>query len=191
MYHEPSIPIFILTFSAGVVLTLVTFSVPFIKPFYFLHSSVAGGITYGIWGWCLDVNGSCSPKQFGYREDPEIVPILLKLHVLFPIAAGLALLSSVTLIPVMCSSARGLYPFPLFVILSTLACISSLTGFAICIATWLIALHRFHADGFEASLGPLVWMALAGTALLLFVALNAGCSMMWKRGHRRSFIYTY
>ncbi|CAL1717176.1 unnamed protein product [Somion occarium] len=191
---NPAFPIFFLICSAFVLLTLVTFSVPFISSFYFLHSSVAGGIKYGIWGWCLDVDDSCSPKQFGYHEDPELVPILIKLHVLFPIAAGFALLASLNLIPVVCSRYRELYPFTLFAVLSFLAFVSSLAGFAVSIATWTIALDRFHRDGFQASFGPLIWMSLAATVILLLVALNAVCGMLWSAsGGRRSsrIIYTY
>lgn len=43
---------------------LTTFSAPFIQIFYFVHSSVDGGVKFGLWGWCLDVDGSCPVKQY-------------------------------------------------------------------------------------------------------------------------------
>ena len=72
------------------------------------------------------------------------------------IAAGLAILSSVTLIPIMFSSDPSLYPFPFFTILSVLAALSSLVGVGVSMATWRIALQRFRDEEFQASLGPLV-----------------------------------
>ncbi|KAL4243304.1 hypothetical protein ABKN59_011300 [Abortiporus biennis] len=100
---NPAFSVFFLTFSAFTLLTLITFSVPFISSFYFLRTSQFGGMKFGMWGWCYDLSGLCSPKQFGYIWKPQIEQLLTQLHVLHPIAAVLTLTSSLTLLPVLCT----------------------------------------------------------------------------------------
>ena len=43
---------------------LVIFSVPFIRVFYFLRSSVEGGVRFGLLGFCTELADICSPKKF-------------------------------------------------------------------------------------------------------------------------------
>lgn len=40
--------------------TVTTFSLPFVGSLYFLWASEAGGVRFGIWGWCLDEGNVCS-----------------------------------------------------------------------------------------------------------------------------------
>lgn len=42
---------------------LITFSVPFISNFYFLRSSVNGGVDFGVWGFCSTSTDVCSKKS--------------------------------------------------------------------------------------------------------------------------------
>ena len=39
--------------------TLITFSLPISKSLYFLYASEAGGVRFGIWGWCLEQDPVC------------------------------------------------------------------------------------------------------------------------------------
>ena len=43
---------------------LVTFSVPFIPVFYFLHTSAGGGVDFGVLGFCGGPSEGCSPRQY-------------------------------------------------------------------------------------------------------------------------------
>ncbi|TCD60908.1 hypothetical protein EIP91_009299 [Steccherinum ochraceum] len=191
MIDRHTVPIFILLVSAFILLTLTTFSVPFIKPFYFFHADVNGGVKYGIWGWCFDLTGQCSPKQLGYVWKPQLTPILTKLLILFPVAAGLTLISIIVLMPVMISRYARLHPFPLLALISLLAWLCSSIAFAVSLANWLIARNRFHQMGITTSLGPLVWMTLGAMAALLIVATNASCGSLCRghMGRRRSDVF--
>jgi len=182
MLDRHTVPTFFLLVCAFVLLVLTTFSVPFIKPFYFLHADINGGVTFGIWGWCFDLSGQCSPKQFGYLWTPQLTPILTKLLVLFPAAAGLTLLCMCVLIPVMCSRYSRMHPFPLLALLSLAAWLCSAAAFGISLANWVIARDRFNDSGVHTSLGPLVWISLGAMVILLIVATNASCGSLC-RGH--------
>ncbi|KAI0071965.1 hypothetical protein K474DRAFT_479639 [Panus rudis PR-1116 ss-1] len=197
---NPAVPVFFLTLVATVLLMLVTFSAPFVSEFTFLHADTAGGVGYGVWGWCIDTGNICSGKQFGYGFAPYVDPIFTKLHILYPIAAGLSLLALFSLIPVLCSRYpyRALYPFPAFSLLTLLAWLASFIGFWVSVASWVIVMKRFERDGITSSIAksPMIWLALVATLLLMFVALNAGCGMMCRTRHgyqRRysHYVYTY
>ncbi|KAJ3557608.1 hypothetical protein NM688_g1387 [Phlebia brevispora] len=171
----PPFFIFLLTVAACTLLILVTFSMPFIHDFYFVHSSINGGIKFGLWGWCFDSDGSCTMKQFGYHFDPELIPILTKLFILYPIAAGLTLLTALTLLPVLFTTGYRWYPFPLFAWMALLSFLTSGAALGVATAAWVIAVHRFHEAGNSANLvsGPCIWMSAGATAALLLVSINA------------------
>lgn len=191
---DPALSVFFLMFSAFTLLTLIVFSVPFISSFHFLHTTLYGGVKFGIWGWCFDLSGVCSTKQFGYTWVPQINDILIKLHILYPIAAGLTLVSSMTLIPVMCTRHIKLYPFPLFSILSLLSFITSTTALIVSVITWVLAKKRFEQDNVAASLGPCIWMSVAATGILMLLAVTSGCGTLCRgRWGRRTWdiVYTY
>jgi len=184
---------FALSAGACVLLALITFSVPFVSSFYFLHSDVAGGVKYGVWGWCLDNGLECSgPKTIGYHWDPQIIPWLTDTLALFPVAAGITALSVLSMIPTFCSYRDRYYPPPMFAFFSVFAFISSFFGTVFMFALFTIALHRFHDDGIGASLGPLPWMAVGATVALAIVALSSGCGgLCWGRYGRTSRYLAY
>jgi len=187
-------PIFLALLSACALFTLAIFSAPFIDEIYFLRSDFFGGVRFGVLGWCIDATGVCSSKQFGYHFDPYLTPTLTILHVFYPIAAGFSLITALTLIPIIFSRHRRIYPFPLFSILSLLTFLIGVATLAITLAAWVTAMGRFHQNGFTGKLGPAIWMTVAAVVVLLIVAVNAECGMLC-RGHpgrRRShIIYTF
>ncbi|OBZ66230.1 hypothetical protein A0H81_13729 [Grifola frondosa] len=166
--HTSAVLMFLGTLAACVLLVLVTFSVPFISIFYFLKTSAAGTVTFGIWGFCVDITGVCTQKKLEYSFDPQIMKSLTTALVLYPVAAGLTLFGLLSLTPL-------LYPYPLFALLSILAFLTSLAAFAVMMFLFTTAKNRFHAEGFTATYGPAVWMSLAATAVLLLLAVNVGC----------------
>lgn len=185
---------FLMLLSACALFALAIFSTPFINEIYFLRSNLWDGVRFGVLGWCIDASGTCSSKEFGYHFDPYLTQILTMLHVFYPITAGLALITALTLIPIMFSRHRHLYPFPLFSILTFLTLLVGIATLAISLAAWITAMGKFHQAGFSGKLGPAIWMTIAAVVVLLLVAINAECGMIC-RGHpgrRRShIIYTY
>ncbi|THH31514.1 hypothetical protein EUX98_g2676 [Antrodiella citrinella] len=191
MFDRHTVPSFILLTCSLVLLVLTTFSVPFVKSFYFFRADINGGVTFGMWGWCFDLSGQCSPKQFGYVWVPQLTQILTKLLILFPAAAGLTLISMAVLTPVMFSRYSRMHPFPLFALLALATWLCSAAAFGISLANWLIARNRFHKSGVATSLGPLIWMDLGALVLLLIVATNASCGSLCRghMGRRHSGVY--
>ncbi|KAF8896182.1 hypothetical protein BD779DRAFT_565869 [Infundibulicybe gibba] len=77
------------TFGAFVLHVFATFSMPMISSFYFLYSSQAGGVRFGLWGWCLDEGAVCiNPLQLGFTWEPQIAfPVTKACNPYFPCAA--------------------------------------------------------------------------------------------------------
>ncbi|KAI0787568.1 hypothetical protein C8Q74DRAFT_1366422 [Fomes fomentarius] len=187
------------TLAALVLLVLITFSVPFVPIFYFLHSPASGGVKFGVLGFCagLDGGGTCAPKQatFGYEYGPQIMQPLPKILILFPAAAGLTLLGLLTLLPLLFSRRRDpRWPYVAFGLLSMLAFLASAAGLGLSLWLFIGAKRRFQAEGFDADYGPSLWMSVAATAVLMLVAMNAGCGtcMGGRFGRQaRHLAYTY
>lgn len=71
---KPATPGFLTTLAATVILAIVSFSVPYFKTVYFLQvgisqSGVNGTMTFGVLGYCLDLNNqvSCSNATVGWE----------------------------------------------------------------------------------------------------------------------------
>ncbi|EJD07023.1 uncharacterized protein FOMMEDRAFT_17457 [Fomitiporia mediterranea MF3/22] len=168
--------IFFLTFAALVLLTLISVSTPVVKPLYFLHTAQAGGVRFGEWGWCLDDGSSCSERALGIDWSPELTPWLTKAIVVYPIAAGITFIALVSFIPPLCSYRRErMFPSPAFTCLALVSFIASLVALVFALILFVTALRRFHALGFEASLGPNIWMSIGATAALAIVTMGSGC----------------
>ncbi|KAH8112752.1 hypothetical protein DFH11DRAFT_1689892 [Phellopilus nigrolimitatus] len=181
---------FLLASAALALLALVTFSTPFIKIFYFLRTSEADGVEFGVFGWCRDNGLQCSPKALGIDWEPQLIPWLTKALVLYPISAGLTLLTLLSIIPLLCSYRRDrYYPTPAFTCLAFLSFLASLAAFAFMIALFAIGQRGFRASGFEASLGPSVWMSLGATGALAIVAMSSGCGCVSRGRFSRASPY--
>ncbi|KAI0325294.1 pali-domain-containing protein [Cubamyces sp. BRFM 1775] len=172
---SPAFLMFMATAAQLALLVLVTFSTPFIKALYFLRTDSEGGVRFGLLGFCFDLLGICTPKEIGYKHEPEIVDRLSTVLVLYPVAAGLTLLGLLTLLPLMCHRRDGGFLFVMFALFSTLAFFAAAGAFAVTMYLFTTVMHRFHAEGYSASYGPSIWIALAATALSLMIALNSGC----------------
>lgn len=75
-----------------------------ISPLYFLYTSEALGVRFGMWGWCLDTDGTCSdPWQYvqsffynvfssqfvhrlGYTWEPQLPNTITNALVFYPIS---------------------------------------------------------------------------------------------------------
>jgi len=124
----------------------------------------------------LDNGTECTPKTIGYHWDPQIIFWLTDTLALFPVAAGISLLATLSLVPILCSHRRDrYYPHPMFAIFSLFAFLAAFFGTVFMFVLFTVALERFKHDGIAASFGPLPWMALGATAALLIVALSAEC----------------
>jgi len=178
---------FLGTLSSFILLVLVTVSAPLIRPFYFLKSSADGGIKFGIWGYCAE---TCSPFKFGYTYGTKITEPLSYILVLFPVAAGLSLLSLIVLLPLLCFPRSRRYPHIVFCLLSVLAAATSIAAFVVMVYLASVAMTGFQNEGDTASLGPLIWMSLVSSVLLFLVALNASCGSCFggKFGRQPSYL---
>ncbi|KAI0707273.1 hypothetical protein C8Q76DRAFT_748546 [Earliella scabrosa] len=192
----PTFFMFMATVAAFVLLVLVTFSVPFIPVFYFLHTSAGGGVDFGVLGFCGGPSEGCSPRQaaFGYDYGPELMQPLPMTLILYPVAAGLSLLSLLVLLPLFFSRHPPRWPYAFFGLLTMFAFLAAATGLGLALWLFIGATDRFQAEGFDASYGPSLWMSVAATAVLLLVAMNAGCGtcMGGRFGRQaRHLPYTY
>ncbi|KAL7413976.1 hypothetical protein BDY24DRAFT_440904 [Mrakia frigida] len=139
----------------AVLMTLDTFSTPFIKSIFFLQNNkpLGGNAKFGVFGWC--VSDYCIPRQLGYSWIGAI-PAGGKLTtalVLFPIASAFSILA----------------------LISLLLTISTLN-----LAIWLAAKEAFKNSGLpNAAFGPAFWMAIAAAA-----SLALGCILIFLGGLR-------
>jgi len=177
---------FVLALACFVLLTLVTFSVPFISTFYFLQTNESGGVRFGLWGWCLTNGTLCSPKALGIDWKPQLIFWLTQALALYPVSAGITLLAAISMIPLFCTYRDDrYYPTPAFSFFAFLAFLTSLAAFCFMIALYAIAIHRLHQDGFTATLGPAVWMSLGATVGLAIVSASSGCGLMCRGRYSR------
>jgi hypothetical protein len=79
---------------------LASVSSPIVRNFNFLHAETAGGVSFGLWGWCIDDGGSCTPVKLGYGWDAQVIHWLTYALIFIPIGMFASfLLPSLTLTP--------------------------------------------------------------------------------------------
>ncbi|KZT01526.1 uncharacterized protein LAESUDRAFT_625901, partial [Laetiporus sulphureus 93-53] len=167
-------PMFLGTFSAFILLVLVSVSAPLVHSFYYLRTSADDGVRFGVWGYCGN-SGNCTAPQLGYTYGSEISESTSKALILYPVAAAISLFSMMTVAPLMCNPRRDRYPHPLFCVLSFAASALSIAAFVISVYLASTATTFFASQGHSSSFGPTIWMSLVAAVLLLFVAFHAGC----------------
>ncbi|KAF8150023.1 hypothetical protein B0H34DRAFT_666564 [Crassisporium funariophilum] len=170
-YRNPVFYVFLGTFIAFIFMVLITFSAPIIPRLYFLHTTQAGGVRFGLWGWCLDEDKMClSPLQLGYTWEPQIANPITKALAFYPLTVVLTSLTMISLVPVQC--ARSARSDRIFFVFAWISFASSFLAFCFMIGMWAVAKSRFEKRGFAANYGPLPWISLVGSLLLLAVALS-------------------
>ncbi|CAA7269631.1 unnamed protein product [Cyclocybe aegerita] len=171
IYANPAFYVFLVTFTAFILLLLTTLSIPLVSSFYFLYTSQANGVRFGMWGWCLDSDGTCSsPLQLGYTWEPEIAIPITKALVFYPISVIFTFFTMASLMPVLC--ARNARSDKIFDIFAWLSFGTSALAFFFMIGMFDTARKRFERRGFDASFGNLPWMSLSATLLLLGVSIS-------------------
>ncbi|KAF8170422.1 hypothetical protein BJ912DRAFT_997279 [Pholiota molesta] len=170
IYSNRAFYVFLATLVAFVLLTLTTISVPLVSTLSFLHSSQANGVSFGMWGWCLDDGMTCSPTQFGYTWPPEITTSITKAFVFYPIAIVLAFFTMVSAVPTVC--ARSVQSDKIFDVFAWVSFGTSAIAFFFMIGICGVAKSRFEQRGFSANYGNLPWMSLVATILLFIVSLR-------------------
>jgi hypothetical protein len=171
IYLNPAFYVFLTTFTAFILLLLITLSVPLVSSFYFLYSSQANGVRFGLWGWCLDSDGTCSsPLQLGYTWEPEIDTQITGALAFYPFSVALAFLTAMTLVPVLCFQRK--FGDTAFLFLAWASMASSTLAFLFMAGIASVAKYRFEKQGFTASYGNLHAMSLASIFLLLAAAVS-------------------
>lgn len=171
IYLNPAFYVFLTTFTAFILLLLITLSAPLVSSFYFLYSSQANGVRFGIWGWCLDFDRTCSsPLQLGYTWESEIDTQITGALAFYPFSVAFAFLTAMTLLPVLCFQRK--FGDTAFRLLAWTSMASSALAFLFMAGIASVAKYRFEQNGFTASYGNLHGMSLAATLLLLGVAVS-------------------
>ncbi|KAF8606621.1 pali-domain-containing protein [Ceratobasidium sp. AG-I] len=183
---NPALLPFLITLIALVFLILCTFSTPFSWNLYYLRSDIAGGLRLGGWGWCIQ-GGVCTRRVLGYSWDPQVIVWLTKMMVWYPIAAFFAFFALVSLLPTLLSKNARIFPSPIFSLLSLMAAFFSLLAFIFMIALFATARNRFRRDGYSSEFGPMPWISLVATLLLIGVSFMGGCGRMF-RGNKSPYV---
>ncbi|CAE6515967.1 unnamed protein product [Rhizoctonia solani] len=183
---NPAVLPFLLTLIAFIFTMLCTFTTPFNWNLYYLRSDIAGGLRLGGWGWCIE-GGYCTSKALGYEWNPQVIVWLTKMMVWYPIADFFIFFSLLSLLPTIISKNARIYPSPIFSLLSVVAAFFSLLAFIFMISLFAVARNRFHRDGYESEFGPMPWISLVATILLIIVALMGGCGRMF-RGNKSPYV---
>ncbi|KIM39896.1 hypothetical protein M413DRAFT_446815 [Hebeloma cylindrosporum] len=170
IYTNPAFYLLLASLTAFILLILPTFSVPLLSTFYFLHSTEANGVRFGMYGWCLDEGGICSSVRLGYTWEPQLAVPISSALVLYPISAVFVFCTMITLLPVL--YARSARSDKIFAISAWISFAVSFLAFLFMIGMWGVAKSRFEKQGFGASYGNLPWMSLVASLLLLVVALS-------------------
>lgn len=169
---------FVACLAALILLVLINVSVPFVSNFYFLHSTIARGVRFGLYGWCLDDGSYCEGPLLGWTWDPNAIPWLTKALVLYPISTVFTFLAAVVIIPLFCYKGYRRFPSPFFSILILLSFLTIFLAYLFTIALFVVARQRFIKQGFQTSFGPSFWMALVATVIIILLAMNTGCGSM-------------
>ena len=183
---NPALLPFLITLIALVFLILCIFSTPFNWNLYYLRSDIAGGLHLGGWGWCID-GGYCTNKALGYSWDPQVIVWLTKMMVWYPIAAIFTLFALFSLLPTLFSKNARIFPSPIFSLLSIMSAFFSLLAFIFMISLFAVARNRFRRDGYESEFGPMPWISLVATILLIIAAFMGGCGRMF-RGSKSPYV---
>jgi len=171
-YLNPAFYVFLTTFTAFILLLLTSLSVPIVSSFYFLYSSQANGVRFGLWGWCLDSDGTCSsPLQFGFTWAPEIDTQITGALALYPFAAAFAFLTAMSSLPVLCFPERK-FGDTVFRFLAWASMALTALAFLFMIGIASVAKYRFEQNGFTATFGNLHGISLASILLLLAAAVS-------------------
>ncbi|KAF8972215.1 hypothetical protein BDZ97DRAFT_1650125, partial [Flammula alnicola] len=171
IYANPVFYVFLATLTAFILLYAAHDPlIPLVSTFSFLRSNQANGVSFGMWGWCLDDGTICSPMQFGFTWPPEITIPITKAFVFYPIAIILTFFTLIAMIPIMC--VRNAQNDKVFDFLAWISFASSALAFLFTIGIFGVAKSRFEKRGFSASYGNLPWMSLVATLLLLLVSLS-------------------
>ncbi|KAF5327305.1 hypothetical protein D9619_004486 [Psilocybe cf. subviscida] len=169
LYKNPAFYILLASLTAFILLLCTTFSTPLGSTFYFLRTSQASGVKFGMWGWCLDDGTVCSASSFGYTWQPEISVPITKALVFYPISVVFSFFTIVAILPVLFSrSAQG---DRVFLFLSWMTFALSSIAFFFMIGVYGVAKSRFEKRGFSANYGNLPWMSLSASLLMLITSV--------------------
>ncbi|WVR05253.1 hypothetical protein IAU60_002265 [Kwoniella sp. DSM 27419] len=169
-YGAHVILLFTLSFSALVLVILVTFSSPFISSINFLRlPAPAGDTSFGSFGWCSP--DFCLPNKVAYEYGTQVNKALTGGMMLWAIAVIFTFFTVLSVLPLLfVHESRALrtvgnrmffvYTAGISMLLVCLAWLFSIYG-------WSIAHRAFEAAGTEVHLGSAVWMGLTAALCML------------------------
>jgi len=169
-YLNPAFYVFLTAITAFILLLLISVSVPLVSSFYFLYSSQANGVRFGLWGWCLDTGACSSPLQLGYTWEPEIITQITGALAFYPFSVAMAFLTAMSVLPVLLFQRK--FGDIAFRLLAWTSMASSALAFFFMAGIASVAKRKFEQQGYTASYGNLHGLSLAATFLLLVAAAS-------------------
>ncbi|OCF57830.1 hypothetical protein L486_05295 [Kwoniella mangroviensis CBS 10435] len=159
-----------------VLLTLVTFSTPYIKSIYFL-TVLTPELYFGTYGYCpSDTSGpeDCVGPQLGYeRPGGEITEWLTRTMILFGLAALFMLLAWITLILSLLRVGKFMWNPVYFRTTALLGSFMAILAESFALSLFVIARRKYDDQGIRAKYGAALWLGLVG-AISAFLGAAIG-----------------
>ncbi|WVW85212.1 hypothetical protein I302_107250 [Kwoniella bestiolae CBS 10118] len=161
----------VLSLISWVMLTLVTFSTPYIKSIYFLTSPTPQ-LKFGAFGYCSLLD--CVGPQLGYEQDGgEIIRWLTGSMILFGLAALFMLLAWITLILSLLRVGKFMWNPVYFRTAALLGSFMAILAESFALALFVTARKRYDDQGIRATYGAALWLGLIG-AISAFLGAAIG-----------------
>jgi len=187
---RPATPGFIVTLLAAILLGVVSFSVPWFKSIFFLKASLAiegvsGSITFGVLGYCLELNNgtTCSKPTVGYELNiNQLVGNRTRVQIPQVVVKWLTYALVLHLVALIFATVSAFFGLLAHIREFSMSCLSTcvsgvgaaiaLLAFVFDLAFFFVAKSRLNAvKGGSATMGNAIWLTLAAWILLFF----SGC----------------
>ncbi|KAH9964186.1 SUR7/PalI family-domain-containing protein [Russula dissimulans] len=187
---KPATPGFLVTLTATILLAIVSFSVPWFKSVFFLKASlsvenVEGTITFGVLGYCLELNNgtTCSKPSIGYELDiDQLVGNKTKISIPQVVVKWITYALVLHIVALVLATISSVFGLLAHVREFSMSCVSScvsgvgaaitLLAFVFDLTFFFLAKSRLNSvEGGSATMGNAIWLTLAAWILLFF----SGC----------------
>ncbi|WWC71213.1 uncharacterized protein I206_105166 [Kwoniella pini CBS 10737] len=157
-----------------ILLTLTTFSTPYIKSIFFL--SIPNSSThFGSFGYCI--KQECFGPKIGYEweeDQGELIKWLIKTLILFGIASLFMLLSWITLILGLLKVGEFIWNPIYFRTTALLGTILAILAESFSLVLFVQGRRKFNDNGIQVKYGVALWLGLLGTISAFLAAAIGG-----------------
>ncbi|WWC63698.1 uncharacterized protein I303_106303 [Kwoniella dejecticola CBS 10117] len=173
-----------LTTISWVLLTLTTFSTPYIKSIFFLSlpptaATANTNTKFGSFGYCTTTREGCTGPQVGYLYEDEgrigiLTEWLTKTLILYGFAALFMLLAWFALILSLLKVGKFMWNPVYFRTAALLGTLSAILAEAFALVLFVQGRRRFNGVGIQAQYGAALWLGLVGTIAAFLAAAIGG-----------------